>query len=97
MLLNNKHIKKNRIKVKENLWSAYTGKNKKGLSPPGPNPFSHRLILGSIGISGDPQMKSQGIECVFHEHGDGHGAYAPWYGRNIPSNLLGGIKIHIAL
>jgi hypothetical protein len=36
--INHKHIKKNRIKVKENLWKGNTGRDKKGVEYFGTQP-----------------------------------------------------------
>ena len=45
MLLNNKHIKKNRIKVKENLWEGNMGGDDEGVESSGTQPL---LVFAAI-------------------------------------------------
>ena len=53
------------------------------------------LLFCSVGLV-DSQSEFYRFECVFHQHGDGHGANTARNRRNITCNLFGSIKIDIS-
>ena len=57
-------------------------------------PFLYNHLV-RLKILGDPQFKLQGIQCISHEHGNGHGAYPARDRCDKSRDLLSFLKIHI--